>query len=192
MVARLKQSSQKFKRKSTSGIQGAGLFCEVRFTIFTEIVQPSIMRGKCYLPSIMEKGFWHFAGTHKESFRMTSSDVHKYIILKIAESRMAGKHLVLLSVAGAEPITYKWWDSFVHLQVVRLFLEVPIWVLAIWELNKVRGHSKNSLWHVVRPLVRGKGGVGRGFDDYNQAEEIIESIRSIISFFPNHTFFSLS
>ena len=42
VVARLKQSSQKFKRKSTSGIQGAGLFCEVRFTIFTEIVQPSI------------------------------------------------------------------------------------------------------------------------------------------------------
>ena len=38
VVARLKQSSHKFKRKSTYGIQGAGLFCEVRFTIFTEIV----------------------------------------------------------------------------------------------------------------------------------------------------------
>ena len=30
--------------------------------------------------------------------------------------------------------------------------------------------------------MRGKGDVGRGFDDYNQAEEIIESIRSIMSF----------
>ena len=44
-----------------------------------------------------------------------------YIILKIAERMMAGKHLVLLSVAGAEPITYKWGGSFFHLQVVRLF-----------------------------------------------------------------------
>ena len=39
---------------------------------------------------------------------MTSSDVDMYIIVKIAERMMAGKHLVLLSVAGAEPITYKW------------------------------------------------------------------------------------
>ena len=46
VVVRLKQSSHKFKRKSVSGIQGAGLFCEVRFTIFTEIVEPCVMRGQ--------------------------------------------------------------------------------------------------------------------------------------------------
>ena len=87
-----------------------------------------------------------------------------------------------------------------HLQVVRFvcsstssktFPTSSLWVLAIWELNKVWGHSKNSLWHVVRPLVRGKGGVGRGFDDYNQAEEIIESIRLKISFSQTMFFFSV-
>ena len=55
VAARLKQRSHKSKRKSTSSIQGAGLFCEVRFAIFTEIVEPSIMRGKCYLDQVYWK-----------------------------------------------------------------------------------------------------------------------------------------
>ena len=33
----------------------------------------------------------------------------------------------------------------------------------------------------LRPLVLGKGGVGRAFDDYDQAAEIIESIRSKVN-----------